>query len=157
LLSGENEAARRGQIERAGVYRKLADHGSEGAALERLGERPKRVVDVTDAQMDEMRRPDTQLGKARGVGCAAFPSCEIVLDIEDVTARFAGARGQAQGKARGGAEVARSGRHDLMHCLAVEAAAERGIDCSLPKGNGCTRGLPGIAGAASLNGGNRLP
>ena len=88
----------------------------------------KRVIDMADTQMNEMGGADAQLGEAGRIRRAALPSREIMLDVEDEAARVAGARGEGQSEARGSAQVARGGRHDLMHRLAGQAAAQRGVD-----------------------------
>jgi len=129
LLGGEDQAARDGEIERIRVRWKLADHRGEGAALERLGHGPKRIVGVADAQMGEVGEAEAELGKAGNGRVAAFPSGEIVLDQKDMLALGAG--GEGAGKAGGGREVASRGRDDLMHGGARDATAQsfvQGLD-----------------------------
>ena len=156
-LRGQNQAARRSEIKRAGVGRKLADDGGEGAALERFGEGPERVFDVADTQMDEMRGADAELAEARRIRRAAFPGGEVVLDIKDVAARLAGAGCNGEGKAGGSTQVARGGRHNLMHRLAVQAAAEHGVGGRNAEGYGRPRRLAAVTDAAMLDGGDGLP
>ena len=148
LLSGEDQAARDGEIERIRVRRKLADDGGEGAALERLGHGPKRIVGVADAQMGEVGEAEAELGKAGNLRVAAFPSGEIVLDQKDMLALGAG--GEGAGKAGGGREVAGRGRDDLMHGGARDATAQSFVQGLNIEGHGRAWGFLAIPRTASL-------
>ena len=157
LLGGKHQAARRGEIERAGVDWKLTYDGREGATLEGFGERPERILNMGDAQMDEMFRLDAALGEAGRIRRAAFPSGEIVLDVEDLATTRGGTGGDGEREAGGGAEIAGGGRHDLMHRFAIQTAAESGVGSLDTERDRRPRRFAAVTDAAMLYGGNGLP